>query len=236
MNSTSTPAFVTDWLTTVPSASLDSLVPEPERAAFFSADLINGFVHFGPLASPRVEGIVSNVVDLLHRGWDHGIQEFVLFEDTHHPDTPEFNAYPPHALRGDSESDTIPELANLPFAEHLTVIEKNSLNPAIETSFDAWWDDHREINRAIVVGDCTDLCVYQLAMHLRMRANALNLQDFDVIVPADVVQTFDIPDDPDRPGAAHPGDFFHDVFLYHMASNGIRVVSSITSDQGAGEQ
>jgi nicotinamidase-related amidase len=233
VNPTATPAFVNDWLTTMTSASFDDLVPDPERAAFFSADLINGFVHFGPLASPRVLGIVDAVVDLFHRGWEHGIREFVLLQDTHDPSTPEFNAYPPHALRGDQESETIPELTSLPFADRLTIIRKNSLNPAIETGFDQWWDDHRHVNRAIVVGDCTDLCVYQLAMHLRMRANALNLQDFEVVVPANVVQTFDIPEDDSQPGASHPGDFFHNVFLYHMASNGVRVVSAITSHADA---
>jgi nicotinamidase-related amidase len=228
VTSTETPTFVTDWLATVGPASLAELAPEPDRAAFFSADLINGFVHFGPLASPRVLGIVDNVVALFSQGWEHGIRDFVLLQDTHHPATPEFNAYPPHALRDDAESATIPELASLPFAGNLTVIEKNSLHPAVETGFNDWWDEHRGLNRAIIVGDCTDLCVYQLAMHLRMRANAMNLPNFEVIVPINVVQTFDFPDDPDRPGAAHPGDFFHDVFLYHMASNGIRVVSGIT--------
>jgi hypothetical protein len=74
----------------------------------------------------------------------------------------------------------------MPFADNMILIEKNSLNPAIETGFDAWWDQNRHINRAIVVGDCTDLCVYQLAMHLRMRANALNLRDFEVIVAENV--------------------------------------------------
>ena len=65
-------------------------------------------------------------------------------------------------------------------------------------------------------------------MHLRMRANALNLATFEVIVPANAVQTFDIPDSPEATaGQAHPGDFFHDVFLYHMAANGIRIVASI---------
>lgn len=233
LSTTETPAFIRQWIDALPAASFREIAPQPERAAFFSADLINGFVHFGPLASLRVLGIVDPVVDLFHRGWEHGVREYILLQDTHTPQNPEFNAYPPHALRGDEESATIPEIASLPFAERLSVIEKNSLNPAIETGFDAWWDTHRDLNRAIIVGDCTDLCVYQLAMHLRMRANAIGLQDFEVIVPANVVQTFDIPEADAEPGAAHPGDFFHDVFLYHMASNGIRVVSEITSDDDA---
>lgn len=229
-NQSYTPSFVNEWLTTLEPMSLAELVPEPERAAFFSADLINGFVHSGPLASPRVRGLVEPVADLFTSGWEHGIRHFVLLQDTHPQDTPEFRAYPPHAIAGTEESATIPELAALPFTGAFTVIEKNSLNPAIETGFDSWCDEHRNLNRAIIVGDCTDLCVYQLAMHLRLRANALGLDDFEVIVPANTVDTFDIPVNAGTgPGSAHPGDFFHQVFLYHMASNGIRIIRSLTS-------
>jgi len=225
-----TPPFVREWLASLEPLTLAEFVPDPDRSAFFSSDLINGFVHIGPLASPRVHALVEPVVSLFFRGWEHGIRQFVLLQDTHPEDTPEFRVYPPHAIAGTDESATIPEIAGLPFSEAFTVIEKNSLNPAIETSFDAWLDDHQDLNRAIVVGDCTDLCVYQMAMHLRLRANALGLDDFEVIVPANAVATFDIPaGDQTEIGKAHPGDFFHDVFLYHMASNGIRIVSELTS-------
>ncbi len=233
-NQSHTPSFVNEWLTTLEPMSLAELVPEPEQAAFCSADLINGFVHSGPLASPRVRGLVEPVTDLFTRGWEYGIRNFVLLQDTHPLDTPEFRAFPPHAIAGTEESAMIPELAALPFAGAFTVIKKNSLNPAIETGFDAWWDEHQDLNRAIIVGDCTDLCVYQLAMHLRLRANALGLDDFEVIVPANAVDTFDIPVNAGTgPGSAHPRDFFHQVFLYHLASNGIRVIRALTSG-GAG--
>ncbi len=226
-----TPAFVTEWLRTLEPSTLAELVPDPARGAFFSADVINGFFRTGPLSSPRLDALTGSIVELFRCGWDYGIRHFVLLQDTHTPDNPEFRSYPPHAVAGTEESQTIPELAALPFADHFTVIEKNALGPAIETTFDAWWDQHRDINRAVVVGDCTDLCVYQLAMHLRMRANALNLHDFEVIVPMNAVDTFDIPIGPGVDvGSAHPGDFFHDVFLYHMASNGIRVVPMLTTE------
>ena len=119
-------------------------------------------------------------------------------------------------------------VAFTPCLPALSLIKKNALNPAIGTSFDGWLDMNQDISSAIVVGDCTDLCTYQLAMHLRMRANALGIQGFEVIVPINAVDTFDIPESPDTaPGAAHPGDFFHHVFLYHMAQNGIRIVNRI---------
>lgn len=228
-----TPAFIATWLKTLNDATFAEVAPDPEATAIFSADMINGFLHEGPLASERVNALAGPVVAVFEAAWEHGVREFVLLQDTHDPATPEFRAYPPHCVAGTSESTTVPELANLPFRDSFTVIEKNSLNPAVERTFDDWLVAHPRIVNAIVVGDCTDLCTYQLAMHLRMRANALNLRTFDVIVPANAVDTFDIPAKADTEvGQAHPGDFFHNVFLYHMASNGIRIVQSLRANAG----
>ena len=122
------------------------------------------------------------------------------------------------------------ELVNETVMREFTVIPKNSLHPGLETEFDAWLDAHPELRTAIVVGNCTDLCVYSLAMHLRMRHNARNIAGVSVIVPANAVQTYDLPvETAAEIGAmAHPGDFFHEVFLYHMALNGIDVVRELT--------
>lgn len=223
-----TPTFVRNWLKTLNDASLVDVVPDPTTAAIFSADMINAFLREGPLSSKRVDTLTGPVVDLFEAAYTHGVRHFVLLQDAHGEQSPEFRAYPPHAVKGTSEARTIPELENLTFAKELTIIEKFSLNPAIESRFDTWLDQHPTVTKAIVVGNCTDLCVYQLAMHLRMRANAKHLHGFDVIVPANAVETFDIPVAASQgPGIAHPGDFFHEVFLYHMASNGVRIVKSL---------
>jgi nicotinamidase-related amidase len=228
-NEPESPGFIRRWLDTLPDVQLTDIAPDPERTAVCSTDMINAFLREGAISSPRVNQLTGPVVDLIQRAWDYGVRYFAFTQDTHTEDNPEFQAYPPHAIANTSESDMITELARLPFADAFAVFEKNSLNPSIGTGFDAWWDKHRDLTTVIVTGNCTDLCVYQLAMHLRMRANALGIQGFSVIVPANAVQTFDIPETDDAPpGTAHPGDFFDDVFLYHMASNGIRVVRSIS--------
>lgn len=223
-----TPNFVQKWLKTLNDAELAQIAPDPKRTAVFSSDVINGFLREGPLSSERVDEITEPIVKLFKAAWEHGVKDYVLLQDAHAQDTPEFRVYPPHCVAGTDESRTIPELKKLPFVDHLKVIEKNSLSPAIETHFEEWLREHPDLKTAIVVGNCTDLCVYQLAMYLRMRADALNILDFDVIVPVDAVQTFDIPTaDAQDAIIPHPGDFFHEVFLYHMASNGIRVVRSL---------
>ena len=65
-------------------------------------------------------------------------------------------------------------------------------------------------------------------MHLRLEANALNLNR-RVVVPADVVDTFDTPVSVARELGikAHDGDLHHVLFLHHMASNGVEVVGSL---------
>lgn len=224
------PAVITDWFEQLAPLPLVAAAPEPARAAVFSADMVVGFCSSGALASERVGALAGPVTDLFIRAHEHGIRDFVLLQDTHHETTPEFQAFPPHCLAGTAEAETIPALASLPFAGSFTVIEKNSLHPAVGTGFDAWLDAHADLRTTIVVGNCTDLCTYHLAMHLRLRANAANLEGFEVIIPADAVDTFDLPVEAAAGvGAlAHDGDFFHRVFLYHLALNGVRVVRSLT--------
>lgn len=223
-----TPAFVRKWLATLCESSFAAFAQDPSTIAIFSADMINGFLHFGPLSSDRVRALGDPVSSLFQAAWDYEVRHFVLCQDTHHPETPEFDAYPPHCLAGSPESETVPELAELPFADAFTIVEKNSLSPSIATTLDDWLEKNHHVTTAIVVGDCTDLCTYQLAMYLRMRANALNIAGYTVVVPMNAVDTFDIPHtQAEASSNAHPADFFHEVFLYHMAQNGIAVVTSI---------
>ena len=66
-------------------------------------------------------------------------------------------------------------------------------------------------------------------MHLRVRHNARNVPGVSVIVPADAVDTYDLNVETAAATGAfpHPGDFFHQIFLYHMALNGIQVVRAL---------
>lgn len=223
------PPFITHWYDPLQARPLAEVV-DPAMTGVFCTDMIVGFCDSGPLASPRVDAITGPVVDLFQRAHDLGVHHFVLTQDTHDPDTPEFEAWPRHCVRGTEEAETIPELKALPFADLFTIIEKNSLHPAVGTGLDPWLAAHPELRTAIVSGNCTDLCVYQLAMHLRMWHNARNVPGVAVIVPANVVDTFDLPAAAAKTIDAmpHPGDFFHQTFLYHMALNGIQVVRELT--------
>jgi nicotinamidase-related amidase len=224
------PEFISDWVHRLESVSLAEAIPDPTNAAVISTDMVVGFCQKGALASERVGNLVEPVASLFQRCYAVGINEFVLLQDTHDENTPEFDAWPVHCIRGTEESEMVFDLASLSFAHEFTVIPKNSLAPSFGTTFEAWLDDHPNLTTAIVAGNCTDLCVYQLAMHLRLRANALNLRPFEVIVPADCVDTYDLPAAIAAESGVfpHPGEFFHEVFLFHLGLNGVRVVRSLT--------
>ncbi|WP_129630630.1 cysteine hydrolase family protein [Candidatus Oscillochloris fontis] len=222
-------AYVDAWYANLPAGDLATLVgDQPERVAIFSIDLINGFCTIGPLAGPRVAALIPGVVDLFTRAYALGVRNFVLTQDTHDPQAPEFACYPPHCLAGTPESATVAELAALPFADQITTIAKNSLSSHLGTTLGAWMAAHSAVDTFVVVGDCTDLCVFSAAMHLRLEANALNLQR-RVIVAAAVVDTFDTPVEVAQQLGimAHDGDLHHALFLHSMAQNGVEVVASL---------
>jgi nicotinamidase-related amidase len=157
------------------------------------------------------------------------VREFVLAQDCHTPDAVEFADFPPHCQAGTSEANTIPELANLPFANLYQVVSKNSLNAFYGTDLGEWLEAHRNFSAVVIVGDCTDLCVHQTALHMKLYANAYNLK-MRVIVPENAVQTYDMSvETANAIGALpHDGDFMHLVFLFHMRLNGVEVVREIT--------
>lgn len=221
--------WLAGWEEGLPEARLAEIVSDPERVALLSVDLTRGFCCEGPLASPRVAGIVPAVVRLFRRAYDLGVRHFLLPQDTHDPDAIEFSAYPPHAVGGTAESETVDELKALPLSDLFVVIPKNSVSCDLGTDLGPWLDAHPRATTFIVTGDCTDICVYLLAMYLRLRANVLGLREVRVIVPADCVQTYDMPVDKAAELGAlpHDGDLLHRVFLYHMALNGIEVVGHL---------
>ncbi len=220
--------YVTEWEATLPILSLATLAQDPARVAIIAIDVTNGFCYEGPLASPRVKTIIAPIVRLMESAYRAGVRQFVLPQDTHEPDAVEFGQFPPHCVRGTAEAETVPEIKALPFYSQMAVLPKNSIHPSHGSGLEPWLQAHPRVDTFIVVGDCTDLCTYQLAMHLRLRANAAQLRQ-RILVPAEAVDTYDLPVETARAIGAvpHPADLLHLVFLYSLMLNGVEVVRSI---------
>ncbi len=220
--------FLDEWMAALPQISLKHAIQDPRRTAIISVDVINGFCTIGPLSSPRVNAIVRPIAQLFSAAWDLGVRHILLSQDTHEPDAVEFGAWPPHCVRGTAEAETVPAFKALPFFDQMVLLEKNSISTGLNTGLNDWLAAHPQVDTFIVVGDCTDLCIYQLAMHLRLDANARQLTR-RVIVPAAAVDTYDRTVEVVRQqgGLPHDAELHHAFFLYHMALNGIEVVAQL---------
>lgn len=209
--------FLDNWLETLPEISLESL--NPQEVALVSVDVIEGFHRVGPLASPRVAEIIPHVVTLVEKLTALGVPEkqIMFVQDSHPKDAQEFDNYPPHCIKGSEEAEAIKELQELPKWTNYQHSYKNSVACHTSAEFTQWLEQ-LTTTTIIAVGDVTDICLYNLAMHLQVRNLAKGLKQ-RVIVPENCVQTWDAPD--------HPGDLYHLLFLHHMVRNGIEVARAL---------
>ena len=221
-------SWLSDWREGLEPKPLADIIVDPDRTAVMIVDMVVGFCEEGPLSGPRVAGLVSVVVNLLEECYGAGVRRFCLLQDSHSENAAEFESFGPHCAAGTREAETVGRISALPFSDLFELIEKNSISSAIGTGLGAWLDSNSGVDSFIIAGDCTDLCVYQLAMHLKLEANALG-RPRKVTVPSDCVQTYDMPVDRAREIGVmpHDGNLLHGVFLYHMALNGVDVVAGV---------
>lgn len=214
------------WTSELPTARID----RPANTLIVVVDMVNGFCKTGNLASERVGNLIEPVVNLLRDANESGVKRFLIAEDTHRQNDPEFSAFPPHCIAGSGEERTVEEITSLPFARRFEIFPKPTLNISIGTDMDDRLGQllDQGTDTFIVAGDCTDLCVYHAASFLRLVANARD-RAARVIVPAGAVNTYDL-DVESATGLGalpHPGELLHQIFLYHLALIGCEVVADI---------
>ncbi len=206
------------WLADLPALTLQA---PPERVAVVCVDLVEGFTHQGPLASPRVAAIIPSVTGLLRSLLASGVPagNVVLVQDAHPEDAREFAAYPPHCVAGTPEAKAVAELRALPEFGQFQHFQKNSIASHTSPAFLEWLEERgADLDAVIAVGDVTDLCLYALALHLVTDGMARGLGR-TVVVPEPCTQTWDAP--------GHPGDLYHILFLHQLERNGVQVVSGV---------
>lgn len=181
------------------------------KTVLFIVDMNNGFAKSGALYSPRVESLIQPIANFARFIHSHKCP-IVAFTDSHSSESIELRNYPSHCLANDLESDIVDEIKAI---DGINIVPKNSTNGffALE-SF-----DYTKFDNIIIVGDCTDICIYQFATTLKAYFNHLNIYK-NIIVPVDLVDTYDIPN-------VHSAHLMNLVFLNSMIQNGINVVKTI---------
>lgn len=175
-------------------------------------DVLNGFLVEGPLADPSIAKIIEPTKKAIEKALAEGIP-VLTFRDAHDEAAAEFDAYPPHCLKGSWESQLVDEL--LPYRDRMIDVEKNTTNGFFAEGFQTFLRDHPEVTHYTIVGCCTDICVLQFGVTLKTYAQTHKLSlTIDVI--CDAVDTFELPH--------HPKAAFHETALAMMSAAGIRII------------
>lgn len=181
------------------------------KTMLFIIDMNNGFAKKGALYSDRVEALINPITNLA-KTLEAKKCEIIAFTDSHNKDSIELRSYPTHCLENDYESKIVDEISSI---KTLKVIPKNSTNGFFcleDKSFE-------NIDNIIVVGDCTDICIYQFVITLKAYFNQNNI-DKNIIVPMNLVDTYHI-------DTIHNADIMNIVFLNSMIQNGVEVIKEI---------
>lgn len=203
------------WLATLRDVPLSSL--SAENCALIIVDMVNGFTTCGALSSERSAARIEPIAALAHACGQRSMP-IVAFADTHTADSPEFDSYPPHCLRGSEEAKLCKPICDSLASVDFTLIEKSSTNGFLEPVFDVWRRENPAVTCFLVVGVCTDICVQQFAITAKTWYTSRNLP-LRVLVPAALVDTFD--------GGAHPAEAMNAFSLLTMQANGVEVCRNI---------
>jgi nicotinamidase/pyrazinamidase len=168
----------------------------PRRAAIV-IDMLVGFVRRGNLYSPRYQPMVPRLGDHLAAAEAEQVP-VVFLVDTHRPDDPEFEMFPPHCVEGSGEDEVVPELRE--YADRGTVVRKRTFSGFRGTELDEVLGRLRP-ETIEVAGVCTDICVLHTVYDLKVRG-------YEVLVHKDLVETYDAP--------GHDAEEFNRFALAHV--------------------
>ena len=134
-------------------------------------DMQRGFLEEGyPLfCGSAARGIIPSVQKLLEREIARG-STIIFTADTHAPDDPEFQMWPPHCVEGTEQVEIIPELASYPGEK----VPKTRYSAFYGTDLGHRLEElHPE--KILVCGCCTDICVLHTVADARYRDHRVQL-------------------------------------------------------------
>ena len=206
-------------------------------------DEVNGFASVGcgnlapPAENPQVTRMIGETNrlarDFQTQGWP-----ILAFLDTHEPGKPE-PPYPPHCEKGTGEEELVPELKWLEAERAATLVRKDCINGFVGAfrpdggNSIVDWVNENGLDRLLVVGICTDICVMDFVLTMLSARNHGMMPTLKHIsVYATGCSTYDLPREVAKglglpETAAHPQEPTHYLGLYFMASRGAELVDSV---------
>ena len=126
------------------------------KEAVIVVDMVNDFV-YDKFGSEGAQKIVSNTKKLLENAKDSEIL-IIYSQDSHSNDDPEMDIWGEHAMEGEKGSETIDELKG--FED--VMVKTSTYDPFFKTDLNEILKEY-EIERVIITGVSTDICVQHAA-------------------------------------------------------------------------
>jgi len=196
--------------------TLESKELNTASTAVIVVDVINGFIEEGPLSDTRIRKIIQPIENLI-QALDQA--QLVFINDAHNEKSTEFDAFPQHCIKGSFESEIVEALNK--YSNQAAVLEKNSTNGFVSEAFQTWFKTaSKSVDNFILVGDCTDICIKQLALSIKTYFNECNAKK-RIIVPVNSVETFHLD------LTNHNAQLMNLMSLYDMELGGIEIIGAI---------
>lgn len=174
-------------------------------------DMVNGFIKEGKMSDKYINHITPRIKALVDSFLSD--EEGVAFiKDTHEVNSMEFKKYPPHCLKGTTESELISELSS--YEQESRSYEKNSTSTIFAKNFMRDIEGMISLKEVIITGCCTDICIMNLAIPLVNFFDEEN-RNVKIWVPQNVVETFN--------SDIHNRDEYNTMALRLMKNQGIGV-------------
>ncbi|MCL2383346.1 MAG: cysteine hydrolase [Oscillospiraceae bacterium] len=191
-----------------------------KESALFNIDTNVGFVYEGAMSNPLAPGRVPNIIELFTKASERGVP-IVCITEGHDENSLEFEAYPPHCIRGTEEAELIPELRK--FKTDLMVY-KHSTNGFHEKELKEWIDSNTNINTIVFSGFLTDVCVMEPAVAIKTYGNKIG-RKINVVICEPAVGSYNLELGDIR--LNHNAELHHLMALKFMQTAGCIIASDI---------
>ncbi len=164
---------------------------EKYKKALYVIDMVEGFVNIGAMANPEYNKLIPEQLKIINEFRKN--QELVNFIcEAHTENALEFNNYPKHCVLGTKETELIPDFINQKEYPNTKIYQKNSINGMLNDNLRTDISKMKNLEEAIIIGVCEDLCVMDFARTYVRYMDEIN-HKIKLYVVADAVDTFDAP-------------------------------------------
>ncbi len=187
---------------------------EKVKQILINVDMVNGFVNIGAMHDDYIRHTIPIQIKLMEEFETDEEKLNVIIKDTHKENCREFKRYPVHCVENTEESELVDELKRFE-NENAIVFKKNSTSTIYAEGFLDMIDALRNLEKVVIVGCCTDICILNLAIPLQNYFDQKD-RDIKITISKETVETYDAP--------GHSREEYNLMAFKLMSQAGIEIV------------